>query len=64
MGQVLHSCTKTTEAVRLEIQNSKESIKVLANRYSIAPNTVIKWKKRNYVHDSAMGPKLKLGNLQ
>jgi uncharacterized protein YjcR len=36
----------------------------IAKRYSISPTTVAKWKKRNYVHDSAMGPKLRLGNLQ
>jgi hypothetical protein len=24
---------------------------------SVTPNTVAKWKKRNYVHDSKMGPK-------
>jgi hypothetical protein len=59
MGQVLHGCAKTTEAVRLEIQNSKESIKVLVAMYSISPTTVAKWKKRNYVHNSAMGPKVR-----
>jgi transposase InsO family protein len=59
MGQVLHGCAKTTEAVRREIQNSKESIMKLAKKYSVAPNTIIKWKKRDYTHDSPMGPKVK-----
>jgi hypothetical protein len=59
MGQVLHSCAKITEAVRREIQNSKESIKVLVAMYSISPTAVAKWKKRNYVHNSAMGPKVR-----
>jgi transposase-like protein len=54
MGQVLHKRAKTTEAVRREIQNSKESLKKLAKKYSITPNTVAKWRKRDYVHDSKM----------
>jgi hypothetical protein len=58
MGQVLHKCAKTTEAMRREIQNSKESLKKLAKKYSITPNTVAKWRKRDYVHDSKMGPKV------
>lgn len=57
MGQILHACAKTTEAVRKHIQSSKESISALANKYSINPKTVAKWKKRNYVCDAAMGPK-------
>lgn len=55
MGQILHSCARTTEAVRLAIQNSKESLKALAKKYSINAKTVAKWKKRKYVADSAMG---------
>jgi transposase-like protein len=58
MGQFLHGCAKTTEAVRRDIQNSKESLKKLARKYSITPNTVAKWRKRDYVHDSPMGPKI------
>lgn len=57
MGQVLHGCAKTTEAIRRTIQNSKESLKALAKKYCINPKTVAKWKKRKYVHDSPMGPK-------
>jgi hypothetical protein len=35
MEQVLHGCAKTTEAVRREIQNSKESLKKLSKKYSV-----------------------------
>ena len=57
MGQILHACAKATEAVRRSIQDSKESIASLARTYSINPKTVAKWKKRNYCHDTPMGPK-------
>lgn len=57
MGQVLHGCAKTTEAVRLAIKNSQESLKVLSQRYAINPKTVAKWKKRQTVQDAPMGPK-------
>ncbi|MDR0695513.1 MAG: IS481 family transposase, partial [Holosporales bacterium] len=45
------------------MQNSKESLKVPAAMYSISPTTVAKWKERNYVHDSAMGPKVRRSKL-
>ncbi|HEX2255264.1 MAG TPA: IS481 family transposase, partial [Afifellaceae bacterium] len=32
MGQVLHGCARTTEAVRRAIQHSQESIRALARR--------------------------------
>lgn len=57
MGQILHSCAKTTEAVRFAIKNSQESLKVLAQKYSINPKTVAKWKKRQLLSDARMGPK-------
>ena len=57
MGQVLHGCARTTEAVRRAIQNSEESVSALAERYDLNPKTIQKWKKRNYTHDTAMGPK-------
>ncbi|MDR0631888.1 MAG: IS481 family transposase, partial [Holosporaceae bacterium] len=57
MGQILHSCARTTEAVRRAIQNSKESLKTLSERYSINHKTVTRWRKRDYVHDAPMGPK-------
>lgn len=57
MGQVLHGCAKTTEAVRIAIQNSQESLKVLSKKYGINPKTVLKWRKRESVQDAPMGPK-------
>ena len=57
MGQILHGCAKTTAATRRAIQNSQESIKTLAERYSINPKTVIKWKHRESVKDLPMGPR-------
>ena len=57
MGQLLHVCAKTTEAIRFSIKNSQESLRVLAKKYSINPKTVAKWKKRTVVSDAAMGPK-------
>lgn len=57
MGQILQGCAKTTEAVRRAIQNSQESLKTIAKRYSINPKTVAKWKKRSSAQDAPMGPK-------
>jgi transposase-like protein len=57
MGQVLHGCAKTTEAVRRAIHNSQESLSRLAKRYAITPKTVSKWKKRSTVQDAQRGPK-------
>ena len=57
MGQVLHGCAKTTEAVRRAIQHSQESLRSLARRYGINPKTVAKWKRRGSVADLPTGPK-------
>lgn len=57
MGQVLHGCARTTEAVRREIQNSEESVKALSDRLGLNHKTVLKWKSRDFVHDMPMGPK-------
>jgi transposase InsO family protein len=57
MGQVLHGCATTTEAVRRAIQHSQESLRTLAKRYGINPKTVAKWKKRGSVADLPAGPK-------
>jgi hypothetical protein len=45
MGQVLHGCATTTEAIRRAIQNSQESLRALSKRYGFNPKTVAKWKK-------------------
>lgn len=59
MGQILHGSARTTEVVRKAIQVSTLSIKELSKRYSINPKTVVKWRKREFVHDAQMGPKEK-----
>jgi transposase InsO family protein len=57
MGQVLHGCATTTEAIRRAIQHSQASLRSLAKRYGINPKTVAKWKKRSSVADRPTGPK-------
>ena len=56
MGQVLHGCATTTEAIRRAIQHSQASLRSLAGRYGINPKTVAKWKKRGSVADRRTGP--------
>src|SRR5499433_2311501 len=56
MGQILHGCATTTEAVRRAIQ-SQESLRGLAKRYGINQKTVAKWKQRETVADLPTGPK-------
>jgi transposase-like protein len=57
MGQVLHGCATTTEAIRRAIQNSQESLRALAKRHGINPKTVAKWKKRDSTADLSTGPR-------
>ena len=57
MGHILHGCARTTEAVRREIQNSKESVKALSERFGLNYKMVSKWKNRDFVQDMPMGPK-------
>ena len=57
MGQVLHGCATTTEAVRRAIQHSQKSLRALAKHYGINQKTVAKWKKRSSVTDLPTGPK-------
>ena len=57
MGQFLHGCATTTEAVGRAIQNSQESLRALAKHYGINQNTVAKWKRRETVADLPTGPK-------
>ncbi|PXV72599.1 hypothetical protein C8R14_1111, partial [Nitrosomonas eutropha] len=52
MGQILHGSARTTAAVRRAIQNSQESLNVLAKRHGINPKTVAKWRKREFTHDA------------
>ncbi len=45
MGQMLHGCATTTEAIHRAIQHSQASLRQLARRYEVNPKTVAKWKK-------------------
>jgi len=57
MGNIYHANAKTTAKIRTEIQNSQESIARLADRYSLNPKTVHKWKRAGRQTDGVMGPK-------
>lgn len=57
MGQVLHGSARTTQAVRRSIQRRQENLQTLAQRYSIDPKTVAKWRKRITTADALLGPK-------
>ena len=57
MGQVLHGCATTTEAIRRAIQHSQASLRQLARRYGIDPKTARKWRARSSVVDLRTGPK-------
>jgi len=57
MGQILHGCATTTEAIRRAIQHSQESLRALAKRYGINQKTVAKWKSRSSLADLPTGPK-------
>ena len=56
MGQVLHGCATTTEAVRRAIQDSQASLRALARRYGVNPKTIAKWRKRSSAHDLRTSP--------
>ena len=55
MGQVLHGCATTTEAVRRAI--TAESLRSLAKRCCVDPKTIAKWRARTSVSDLPTGPK-------
>lgn len=57
MGQVLHGSASTTAAIRRAIQDSQESLRVLAKRHGINPKTVAKWRGRSSTADVRPGPK-------
>ena len=46
MGQILHGSARTTASVRRELQDSKESVKLLAERFDLSETTVRKWRSR------------------
>lgn len=51
MGQILHGCATTTQAIRRAIQHSQESLRALAKRYGINQKAVAKRKKRTSAAD-------------
>src|SRR5918993_2997421 len=58
MGQVLHGCATTTEAVRRAIQARQEGVRAAAKRYGVSPPTTVqKWRRRQTTADARMGPK-------
>lgn len=63
MGQILHGSATTTHANRAAIQLSKAPLKDLAARHALNQKTVSKWRKRTFVHDAPMGPKIDGYNL-
>ena len=67
MGQILHKRARTTQEIRHEIQNSKESISSLARKFNISRATIYKWKSREFIEDDKMGtksPKSSLTDLE
>ena len=59
MGQILHKCATTTQRIRKEIQNSKESWIKLSKKYNVNPKTIGKWKQRFSTEDAKSGRKSK-----
>ena len=57
MGQTLHGCARTTQAIRRSIQHSQATVATLADRHGVDRKTVAKWRKRQSVEDAPMGPK-------
>ncbi len=47
MGQILHANSRTTEAIRREIRNSKESVAKAAARFNVNPKQLSNgWKEK------------------
>ena len=55
MGQILHGCATTTEAVRRAIQHSQESLRASRQAIRINQKTAAKWKARQNVVDRPTG---------
>jgi len=58
MGQVLHGSATTTHAIRALIQRLQASSAALSRELGINVKTVAKWRKRDRVEDTKMGPKV------
>lgn len=52
----LHKNATTTPAVRKQIQDSNESVAVLAIRFGVHENTIRRWRKRQTQHDLSHTP--------
>lgn len=55
MGQTLHGCARTTQAVHQSIQRSQATVAALAERHGADRKTAAKWRKRQSVEDAPMG---------
>ncbi len=56
MKQVYHSNATTNIRLRFEINKSNESNIILAERFNVSQNTIIKWKSRNGFEDKSSRP--------
>ncbi len=63
MGSILHGNATTTPRIRKEIQEAKESLATLAERYHINEKTVLYWKHADGVEDKKSGPKVRKSAL-
>ena len=57
MGSLHHANARTTARIRKEIQDSKETIAALAERYHVNFKTILKWKNADSIEDGKSGPK-------
>jgi len=57
MGQILHGSATTTHTIRALIQRSCASNAALSRDLGINVKTVAKWRRRDRVEDTQMGPK-------
>lgn len=44
MGQVLHGCARTTEAVRRAVRHGQASLRDSARRHGVNPKTIAQWR--------------------
>lgn len=54
---VYHPKAKTNAHLRKLIKESGENSRVLANRFGLNPKTVLKWRRRDVLHDKPYGAK-------
>jgi transposase-like protein len=57
MAPILSNRATTTPAIRAEIQRPTESAATLSRRYGINLKTLRKWRSRDTVGDTRMGPR-------